>query len=391
MSTVGVRNIQVCHADLSGVSAALAHRISNSERLRAAICYWTLAPDALSAYLADRLSGNGFLCVDLHLPTQLQPLRQLSCAGANVFLHLDEASPEVPALPKLPNTLMHAKTLLFDIDEDSAELWVGSHNATARAYGGLNIEASLVITLERRAPLYLQAESFLEAVRARCHPFDLALMDWYDWLQRDRDEHTQAALHLVIEIPGNFTGETLTLFGDDAVALKAFPKTGERLLVSLIDGRTSRQSLYVSQVIDQGLLPGANSNSGGLTFASRMHVFHFGGARPVVVGPAVPDPGRVQAASYFVTLEIRRPEPPGTRTVDPIRSPRFVPAGSDDQRREVDEWFYRVERLRRDATLVSVPNPVVARQRQGHDERVFQDNNVAPVRRVVVRRPGDEE
>ena len=391
MSTIGVHDIEVRHADLSGVSADLRHRIEHSSRLRAAICYWTLAPEALSRHLATRLSGSGFLCVDLHLPTQLRPLRELSSSGANILLHLEEPGPDVPSPRRMPNNLMHAKTLLFDIDDNLAELWVGSHNATSRAYGGLNIEASLVVRLDCQSPLYLQAESFLEAVRGRCDPFDLRLMDWYDWLQRDREERTQAALHLVIEGSGDFTGEKLTLFGDNQETLRGFPKSGERLLISLIDASTSRQSLYISQVMDQGLLPGANANSGGLTFDSRLHVFRFGGTRPLVIGPLPPDPAQVQVASYFVTLEFLSQEPVGTHTVDPIRNPRFVPPGTDYEQRRVDDWFFAVERLPQDADLVAVANTAEAGPRRPHDERIFRDNHVAPIRRVVVRKEEEDD
>ena len=90
---------------------------------------------------------------------------------------------------KVPPHLLHPKVLLFNANDGGAELWVGSHNWTARALTGVNIEGSLVIRLQRDAELYVRVAEFLDDVRHRCQAFDAAATDYYKWLQGlDADE-----------------------------------------------------------------------------------------------------------------------------------------------------------------------------------------------------------
>jgi hypothetical protein len=62
---------------------------------------------------------------------------------------------------------------LFDYPEEPDELWVGSHNWTARALTGVNIEASLRVRLTSDSKLYADAANFLTEIRAHCVPFDV--------------------------------------------------------------------------------------------------------------------------------------------------------------------------------------------------------------------------
>ena len=56
--------------------------------------------------------------------------------------------------------------LLFDNPTGHSDLWVRSHNWTARALTGVNIEASLRVNVTTASSLYIDAVDFLQAIRA---------------------------------------------------------------------------------------------------------------------------------------------------------------------------------------------------------------------------------
>jgi HKD family nuclease len=113
----------------------------------------------------------------------------MKLAGANVYLYLLNPNPQPGELKsKVPPHLLHPKQLLFDYKDEPAELWVGSHNWTARALTGVNIEASLRVRLSSDSKLYADAAAFLDAIRANCVPFDVTAVNYYKWLQQSDQE-----------------------------------------------------------------------------------------------------------------------------------------------------------------------------------------------------------
>ena len=61
--------------------------VKRAKAVRACVAYWTVAPDFVDELLAKRLSGSdGFLCVDYHLPTDIDQLARLVDRGAAVHL-----------------------------------------------------------------------------------------------------------------------------------------------------------------------------------------------------------------------------------------------------------------------------------------------------------------
>jgi hypothetical protein len=390
MSLEGVIDICLRQSDMSGVSSELRRRIDNSVRLRAAVAFWTLRPGSLSANLADRLGRDGFVCVDFHKPTSLPALRELAALGANVHLHLEHPGLDLPAPSGMPNHLMHAKTMLFDLPDGLAELWVGSHNATSRALGGVNIELSLVVSLRQNAPLYREAEEFLCGVRGRCTGFDVENLDWYEWLQRDRVDSTKTVLYTAGDATVDLSGSLVTLFGDDASHMDGFPRPNKKFNVAVVQGHPDLQTVYAAKVIDLGLLPGADPVSGGVTFASRRHLFHFAGTIGVLGHASVPDPVKVARSAFFVTLELKNARQAGTYTVQPVAVSRFVEPIPNQSLRQVDDWFYKVEGLRKNAKLFSVPNEVPDAKPVRINLATLETwTNTSPVKKSVIRIGGN--
>lgn len=168
----------------SSVTTALMAALSRSAHLQAGIGYWTISPALLGADLTRRLRGDhGFVCVDLHLPTDVDALAELTARAAQVRVHHESIRTYTAHGRKEPPQLLHSKMLLFWSSDHMAELWVGSHNWTNRALLGLNVEASLVITTQDSSPLYMAAARYLARMKKISTPFDVSKVEFYKQVQ----------------------------------------------------------------------------------------------------------------------------------------------------------------------------------------------------------------
>jgi len=80
---------------------------------------------------------------------------------------------------------MHSKVLLAE-GFNSMKLWVGSHNLTARALAGANLEAGLLVTGDCDTKLMLDARKHLLVCRDSAERFDPARIEVYKQIQRRR-------------------------------------------------------------------------------------------------------------------------------------------------------------------------------------------------------------
>jgi len=282
------------------VFTSLSKSLHLAASLRAAVAYWCVGPKQFGQNLSKRLGGAGFLCVDVHLPTDIDILAKMVASGSNVYLYLKNPNPQPGELKMhFPPHLMHLKMLLFDYDAEPAELWVGSHNWTARALTGVNIEASLRLRLEKQAALYGDAINFLNGVRAGCIPFDLGAIDYYKWLQGNALEEPMwvmelSGVHTILE-----AHKKLTVFGKSDHDYKNLKSVDKSIVVSLLDPTTSQESLYEATVIDTGYL-----SDSGFTFDSRLYAVQDGSPRPLVSGPAIPPPTIRGRAKSWATISL---------------------------------------------------------------------------------------
>src|SRR5690606_10062285 len=120
----------------------------------------------------------------------------------------------------------HTKLLLFDNDDGTAEIWVGSHNWTQRALIGPNIEASVVMRVEQGSPIYDRVARMLDFIQSQCEPYRPELLEEYKKLQRQQAEGVGRVRTPVIDLQGaNLLnlGDAITIFGavsDDLGTLK---------------------------------------------------------------------------------------------------------------------------------------------------------------------------
>lgn len=158
----GILNVSLLPAwSPSSVKAALTAALSRSTRLQAGIGYSTidsalLGPDLVRAIQHE----SGFVCVDLHPPTEVDALATMAQQGGRVHVYYEDIPTYTDQGRKEPPALLHAKMLLFWSKGGTAELWVGSHNWTKRAILGLNVEASLVVRLKDSSPLFAAAAEY---------------------------------------------------------------------------------------------------------------------------------------------------------------------------------------------------------------------------------------
>ena len=164
--------------DTPALQARFAASIGRADLLQASIAYWTIDPAVFGMALTKRiLPPNGFLCVDLHRPTDIAALAAPVRNQADVRLYCEDIPTYGADEGKEPPYLLHTKMLSFWSRNSPAELWVGSHNWTNRAIFGLNVESSLVVEL-RDSSLFCEAAEYLQKIKgsARCRDEGYALV-----------------------------------------------------------------------------------------------------------------------------------------------------------------------------------------------------------------------
>lgn len=382
-SIAGVTDIELVPVfEDRAVAARLQTLLGQCTSLRAAVAYWCVGSKELGPDLVPRLSGDGFLCVDIHLPTDIDRLSQMVSAGANVYLYLLNPNPQPGELKaRIPPHLLHPKMLLFDNPAQPSELWVGSHNWTARSLTGVNVEASVRVRLARDSGLYQDAATFLEGVRLSCTPFDPTAVAYYKWLQGMEVEESI----WVLELRGPRTAldlhRRLTVFGRTEEDYRNLKSVDMNIVISLVDPNATTEILYEAAISDTGRLSNA-----GVTFDSRIYAAHDGSPRPELQGPEVPPASVRNAASSWAIVALVDELVGASYEIPP--SERWLPADDDAAPRSIvhdlRKWFPQPER-----PLVQrpVPRAVFERRESLEGEAAFMlpSSSATLIRRKLVR------
>jgi hypothetical protein len=314
--------------DVADVRHRFAVSLNRAKNVRAAAAYWTAPFTFVSPILPGRLAPPGFLCIDVHLPTDLDVLAELHAAGAAVLLHLKDFRGSLgEKQTKMPPHLLHVKTFLFDLDRNEAELWTGSHNWTKRALAGPNVECSLVVKLHRDASLYLEVKDFLEQCRNACVPFNPSRLAFYKSLQMGDDDDDR-----VIELEGESVNKlensVIAVFGTEPSDLRELRRIDQQVYVQLTDSSSGQDFVYTAAVVHVGKLEGANPNAGGVTLAARRYAFRRGRRLAVLERKGDPPPSVLSQGYYFVSLELLQLLK-GVRVYEPVRQQVWVPVDDD--------------------------------------------------------------
>jgi hypothetical protein len=294
----------------SGVREALTAALSRSARLQAGIGYWTIDPALLAPGLVQALQhDSGFVCVDLHPPTEVEALATLASQGGRVHVYYEDIPTYTDPGRKEPPCLLHAKMLLFWANDGTAELWVGSHNWTKRAILGLNVEASLVVRLKDSSPLFAAASDYLARMKAIAEPFDVARVDFYKQLQRRMTNGLTPVMELEAEDGASASDTTITVFGTDRKDLAKLGTVRREIHVALLDRTSSAQCVYPATILHSGLLAASDAAAGGISFTPR-RVAYRQGQQLAALQPAGPvDQAVLNTAEYFVTVRLGALDP----------------------------------------------------------------------------------
>lgn len=228
----------------------------NAICIRAAMAYWTIPADKLPIeFLSGVKSKDGFIYCDMHNPTSIDSLVSLNDQGIKIYLNLLVATgkSEITDSSSMPNHLMHCKLIIFDYNDGSSVIWVGSHNMTFRAMYGLNKELTLAIKTKKTSAFYLGVHEYLGEIIKNVHVFDEKLIDFYRVLQGAKGDKVS-----VIELQDKSNqsldlNDTITIFNIGNEDYNSFKTVHKDIFVRIKE--PSGDSLWSAEVVQSGETP----------------------------------------------------------------------------------------------------------------------------------------
>jgi hypothetical protein len=304
----GVIDVKLCPEWKSpSIHRALRASLSKRALLQGAVAYWTVPDGLLGNKVSPALKHeSAFMCVDIHLPTDIDALADLARSGAHVRLFCEEIATYADSGRKEPPCLLHPKMLLFWSPDKTAELWVGSHNWTRRAIFGLNVEYSVVLTLKDTSRLFCEAAEYLQQIKTICEPFDLGRVEYYKELQKNIDERTVPVIEVEARGADRLGQLEVTIFGTDARDLKELGTVRRKAFLSATenDGNEA-EFLYPASITQVGELNSSNPTAGKLSFSPRRYAYRVGRRFPELLTPQEIGSSVLSGAQYYVTLELQ--------------------------------------------------------------------------------------
>ena len=296
----------------------LGQLAAQADCVRAAVAYWTLQPQHFDPAFVQALGHpNGFLCVDIHYPTSVDVIDEYKADGANVFLYLYELTgkSEGDSVAWVRSHLLHSKVFLFDCKNDQAFAWIGSHNGTFRALNDINIECSVVLTLNKGSAEYNEIEYHLEAVRRASTAFHRDDLGYYKLLQGEAEG--ESTVEVEDADPNDLkTGSSITIFGCDDGDFKGLRKVGDGVILAVSRTSTGTETFYKVSIDQSGNMDGRSR----ITFSSRRFAMRETTSLPEL-RPFGDVPEHIyKRARYFVTLTITNRLPSNTRGLEVARS-----------------------------------------------------------------------
>lgn len=317
-----IKSIDLKHCDFNKASVPYLQRlVDKSTRLRMAVAFWTIKPEVISLNLSKLLSQQGsFACVDVHEPTNIDHICDLSQDGANMFFHgktINEKKKPDGSTPKLPTNLLHSKIMLFDISEHEAELIVGSHNWTEYALSGINIETSLRVKLDKASHLYSEAEILLDSIRNQCSPVNPFLRDVYKSLQKPEMKVPAVTLlkHDDLYLPEK---AIIHIFGTNLDDFKSVNSVGDKIYVTIKEIETGREELFKANIFIAGYLPKEKPEIGWTTLEEGYWALHMGEA-PLLQEKNIPEESFLIDKAYFWTTIVLYSKLSSSSRLDPPR------------------------------------------------------------------------
>jgi hypothetical protein len=308
--------------------------------MRGAVAFWTVKPNFVVQDFAKLVAANqSFICVDLHQPTSVEivdelihEVEKIDSSKRHVFLYLRELEGQTEvwqANSNMPESLLHLKALLFDFNDETAEIWIGSHNWTRRAMIGLNLEATLVLRVGQESQLYQNTKNMLEATRDLCEPFDTRLKKYYKRLQGA----VQPAVFFELEGPnaGKLARQEIKFFSTVEGEFASFRTIGRHIYLAVTDTQTGVEYIYNAAITTASdSTNDINSLATSLSSRKQRFAVRQDGRLPHLnMPPEAATVNPAEKATYCATIRIDERLPKSIRVFDPeTRDPWVVT--SDD-------------------------------------------------------------
>lgn len=320
-----------------------------SESIQAAVAYWTLPESILGHSFIKAIAHiDGFLCCDIHSPTSIESLCSLSSIGGNIFLNLYQITgkTEVPDSKGIPDNLMHSKVYIFNHADNNATIWVGSHNGTFRAMGGINTECALTIETERSSDLYKNISAHVWRIKRLSERFRNEDSDYYKMLQGG----AKCDQFIEVEDSSNTPlsrGTELSIFGSLMPDYEQLKKVGKKLYLSVINSSSGDERIYKVEINQSGLMKTAG-NKANLSFNARRYAARTKYELPVLEPKQSVPKSVYDQAEYFVSLTIIEDLPETTKALEAsLERPWFnVPPG---------KYLESIRGIERDSADLRIP------------------------------------
>ncbi|MEG5007687.1 phospholipase D-like domain-containing protein [Microcoleus sp. B5-C4] len=244
------------------IAPRLKELIKNAECLKMAVAFWTIDQHYFpSNSLIQLLKKEGsFACIDIALPTDVTKVCDFARHNAGMYFYLQSVDEGKKKPAYMQDHLLHSKILIFDLPEEKASIFIGSHNWTNRALSGINIETSIEIELDRKNGVYCQVNSLLETIKDECHKVNPDLEKIYKNIQRK--ENTCLYLHSSLnnDIQNN-KDIYFHILHFDLTRKNDFPI--DRQIILFLPKKLEEKEGYLleGKVIKAGLLPKLSSGS----------------------------------------------------------------------------------------------------------------------------------
>jgi hypothetical protein len=148
--------------------------ISNTISVKGSSAYWTLkysssSTDSFKQYCHNLYNllkdENSFMCVDLHLPTDVEQICNAVNSDCKFYMFMAEGKGGIYS--EINNSLLHTKLILFEGEKYDYVL-LGSHNQTAHAIKNINAESSVLIQIKSDSNTKRNIVDYLEYLKSTC-------------------------------------------------------------------------------------------------------------------------------------------------------------------------------------------------------------------------------
>lgn len=294
---------------IADITKSLRNDFANSKQFNGAIAFYTINHSILGINAESVLyNPKSFICVDIHIPTDIDKLELLHNSGCNVYLHIFH-------LDGVKNVkhLMHTKLLYFESNENCT-IWNGSHNWTNQALFGPNIESSTRVETTINDPFAVDVRAYLEMIKSICEPFEPRNIPIYKMLQKmliDTGEGGINAMcaHLEVESVDELMRDNETrvihCLSLDNNEYNVFKTVGGKIYFIIHEITTNETYLAESEITDVGKIIPNNPQTYNKVIPSRYYFFR-GIAEDMshLEGPSIINNEQLKSLDYHVELRI---------------------------------------------------------------------------------------